>query len=1350
MTEAPLGDDPAIHIDQEVEDTLERFDAAWQDGRKPLIQHYLPPGEPTESQAGFRRRLLEELIKVDLEYRWRRRRQAKATERGTTLKDKLRIEVRRRMPTRPHLEDYVRQFPELGSLEDLPLDVIAEEYRVRRRWGDKPEQELYLARFPNRDAELLAALNTVDEELARIPADETTISRSDVRLADESTPAPARRARREKMPARIGRYKIRKELGRGAFGAVYLAFDEELERQVAIKVPRDERLLRKPKDMQAIFREARLAAQLRHPALVEVYDVGREESGRCYIVMEYIEGQPLGQLMRAQRIERAQAAQWILRIAEAVHCAHKVGLVHADLKPGNILIDLENHPHVADFGLAVSESDQRRLARSVAGTPAYMSPEQVRGESHRVDGRSDLWSLGAIFYEMLTGRMPFSGDSVDEIFDEIQFRDPKPPRQIDDAIEPQFEEICLRCLSKQVTQRYTTATDLARDLMHALETQSLGAASVQGSQRYFAGESSSVRQARAAGLPLGSRRAPQTNLPSPTTSFIGREREIGELIRLVLNPSAWLVTVLGPGGIGKTRLAQRVGRDLLDQFSGGCWFAEVESARTVSAVAHAVAHAFGVPLTGSEPAEQVVANVLEYRKPLVLILDNFEQAVEHARATVGLWQQRAPHVRFLVTSRSPLGLTGEREYELGPLTAPLENPQRVPRVEELVLFDSVKLFRDRASEVDASFQIDEGNAQAIAQICRGLEGIPLAVELAAARVKILKPEQMAQMLGQKFRLLQSPRRDLPARQKTLEGAIDWSYSLLGDWEQQAVMQCSIFQGGFSWEAAEQVIDLTAFPHAPLTLDVIQSLREKSLVTRQDTPHQARFGMYVSIREYAEQKWRQSATPLAQQQLGERFARAMIQYAETWNARLHTAAVGEALDRLQAEMLNLFAVQDWALDSHQPETAARAVLAAAQTMAVRGPADRRVSRLERSLTALPESAVELRVSLMVALSDACQAVGIWDRAVALADQAVELSQSMGPVKLRGMALVQQGEMRRYRGDGEAAYTCFVQSESIYRQLDDRQGLARSLAGRGMVLWQRGDSEQALRCYDEATSLAEDSHDQIGIATVSRHRGHVLWQRGDYNGALKCYAEAERIARELGDERTIHLTIGNRGIVLADQGDYDGALQCYSDAEAIARKLGDKRGIAMNVGNRGIALSDRGDPNAALGCYREAEAINREIQTKFGTAVNIGNRGNALADLGDYDAALASFDEAEAMNREMGNKFLLALNIGDRGACWLKMGQRAKARDALRSALSLLDELGTRHSPEYFAYQSLQSQCEQALGNPVVAAILANEALHLASQLGFGEGHPKLRTRGHLAVLREIVSTSDTALSDDPSG
>ncbi|MEX0585175.1 MAG: protein kinase, partial [Pirellulales bacterium] len=483
-----------------------------------------------------------------------------------------------------------------------------------------------------------------------------------------------------------------------------------------------------------------------------------------------------------------------------------------------ILIDKDNEPHVADFGLAISDADQRQRAKHVAGTPAYMAPEQVRGESHRLDGRADLWSLGAILYELLTNRLPFGGETVEQIFDEIQFRDPKPPRQIDDSISPELEWVCLKCLSKQVTQRYTTAMDLARDLHQALESSANFDPRV--TPRHLAGEAGYAAaggRTRTGLLPerVPAHAAPQTNLSTSATSFIGRRHELDELSKLLIDPQAWLVTLIGPGGIGKTRIAQQVGRELLPQFPGGCWFAELEEARTAPGIAHAVAQAFGVPLTGSEPPEQVVANVLEYRRPLLLILDNFEQAVAFAQATVGLWRGRAPHVRFLATSRSPLGLAGERHFELGPLSAPTAGPARPT---EVAAFDSVKLFRERACEVSPEFVLDDENSQAVAQICHELEGIPLAVELAAARIKVLRPVQIASKLGQKFQLLQSSRRDLAPRQQTLQGAIDWSYTLLGDWEQQAFMQCSVFRGGFSLEAAEAVIDLASFPQAPLTMD----------------------------------------------------------------------------------------------------------------------------------------------------------------------------------------------------------------------------------------------------------------------------------------------------------------------------------------------------------------------------------------------------------------------------------------------------------------------------------------------------------------------------------------------------
>jgi serine/threonine protein kinase/formylglycine-generating enzyme required for sulfatase activity len=348
----------------------------------------------------------------------------------------------------PRIEDYLEQYPALRR--QILAELLALEVELRRTTGDKPNADEYRKRFQN-DGELVGAAFGASDI-----AGSTIVHAVDTSLDDEGP-----------MPQAIGRYEIRRILGRGGFGVVYLAHDAQLDRLVALKVPRRKRF--KTSERVARFiEEARAAAKLKHASLVVVFDV-QEHDGMPYIVQEYIEGQHLGDWSAAKRPSFDEIGRVLVGVSEALGYAHQHGLTHCDLKLANVLMDTSGQPHVADFGLAVHESVQAFRKGEVFGTPAIMAPEQVRGESHRLDGRTDIWAIGVMLYELLVDRKPFTAESRKELYAEIQNHDPKPPRQIDRQVPWELERICLKCLSKRRTDRYNTTDDLREDLLAWLE-----------------------------------------------------------------------------------------------------------------------------------------------------------------------------------------------------------------------------------------------------------------------------------------------------------------------------------------------------------------------------------------------------------------------------------------------------------------------------------------------------------------------------------------------------------------------------------------------------------------------------------------------------------------------------------------------------------------------------------------------------------------------------------------------------------------------------------------------------------------------------------------------------------------
>jgi predicted ATPase/tRNA A-37 threonylcarbamoyl transferase component Bud32 len=958
------------------------------------------------------------------------------------------------------------------------------------------------------------------------------------------------------------RYRLERELGAGGMATVYLADDLRHHRKVAVKIIRPE--LSAAVGAERFSREITTTANLRHPNILPLFDSG-EGAGLVYYVMPFIDGETLrDRLNRDTQLPIADALRIADEVGDALQYAHSRGVVHRDIKPENILLE-NGHAVVADFGIAqaVRESTDDKLTMTgmSIGTPHYMSPEQATGE--QVDARTDLYALGCMLYEMLAGTPPFTGPNQMAIVMR-HVMDPVPrldgvranvPAAIMEAID--------RALAKAPDDRFASMAEW-RDAIH------------RGMETHV------TASAPAAAAPILKPPA------APPTPLLGRDELLNDAVRR-LQDGVRILTLTGVGGTGKTRFSIELFSRLHREYIGGAAFVSLASVTDPAEVLPVISTALDITEAHGRSALDAIATVIGDKK-FLLILDNLEQVVDAAGEVAAL-VARCGELDVVATSRRPLKVGAETELALPPLDLPADG---VTEADELLRCPSVALFVQRAAKVKAGFALSPANAVSISQICRRLDGLPLALELAAARVRVLEPAALLQRLDHALDLLTSGDRDLPLRQRTLRATISWSYSLLTVDEQRTLRRLSVFHEGWTFDAMERV----CFNEDERwrALDELESLAEKGLV--RVIGNGERYTLLETIRAFAAEQLHAGG------EVGDTrdsHAKYFIEFAGEIDAGIQGGDQLLAMARARAENANTLAAMNWLLDR-----------------ARRGDG----------------AAVEQGLVLCGLLGWYWHIVGMHLIADEPVRELLAMAADGAPTRGRALARFTSGMIGASTGDLARAVVEWTAMAADGNVVGDNCLEAFGRIGTGYSKLGMGDMSAAASNLELGIACAVRGRSEYLHALGMTILGMLQFLTGDAAGGRALVEQARRIQIRIRDYEIGGMALGFLASMTFAAGDLDGALAQYREAEASFMTVGDKPEVARIQCEMGYAALAGGNVAEARRMFQRALRTNDEIGSPRGTGEALVGLAAAEATLGNTERALTIAAAAKVLSERAG--------------------------------------------------------------------------------------------------------------------
>jgi predicted ATPase len=1019
----------------------------------------------------------------------------------------------------------------------------------------------------------------------------------------------------------VSHYRVLEKLGGGGMGVVYKAEDTRLHRLVALKFL-TENLAADRQALERFQREAHAASALNHPNIITIHEFDCVDS-IPYIVMEFVEGTSLRQILSDGPLSVKRLLELALQVAEGLFAAHSKRIVHRDLKPENIMVSVAGLVKILDFGVAkpiVPACAPGRPTEStmgggltttgtIVGTVGYMSPQQAGGQD--VDFRSDQFSFGTILYEMATGRRAFQRGTGVETLAAIILEEPQSIGQLNPEVPPPLGWVVKRCLAKRPEDRYPSTQAMADELR--IIRDNLGEIPRQ------------VHASRA------------SNLPTLRAPLIGRERELAAAKDLLLRKDVRLLTLTGAGGAGKTSLGLKLAADVASEFSGGVFFAPLAGITDPVLVPYAVAQSLGVRQNDSRPLNEELVEQLRHAGPMLLLIDNFEQVLEAASFVSDLLA--LPALKVLVTSRAALRLYGEREFPVPSLALPDSDRSASP--ERLLESPAVALFFERGTAMKPDLGRNEENVRAVAEICARLDGLPLAIELAAVRIKMLTPAAMLARLQSSLHLLTGGPRDLPARQQSLRGAIDWSHDLLSAAEQKLFRRLSVFPAGCTLEGAEAVTNSRSDLEIDL-LDGVASLVDKSLIRQvSEGSGEARFRMLQSIREYGLERLETSAEAQSTRRAHAAYCLVM---AEEGAPLFGGAEERGWLERFAVEQDNFRAALDWLTETGNADWSLRLADALLPVWFTQGLPMEGYRRF-KAILGLPEVQASTKLRARALLGTGSMAA--YSTRASLP--------TLGPAT--GDSLGAKSHPRPH-GHPDTEAGCFLEDAlRLFREMGDRAGTLAALNNLAVVSRDAGNYAAARSSYTEVLQISQEIGDQVSAARAMSNLADALRWEGDYAAARSLYEECLEVFRRLGDRAGMAWSLNHQGDAAREQGDAATAGSLYGQALGIFRELDDRSGIARSLADLGGLALKQGDYVVARGLCADALGFFHKLSKPLEVI-------DVLAEM----AACASEEKSWGRALRLASA---ALGLGQREGVELPVSTKNKLERGLESARKALD-------------------------------------------------------------------------------